>query len=175
MLSEVIVAIGSNLGNRHECMLNAEAELLQLPESTDFRFSSIYQSVPIGCDDKSPLYFNAVVQFKTNLDPYQLLVQLQKIENANDRKRSYINAPRTLDLDVILFADHIISDPKLTVPHPRMQERFFVLTPLCQIATDIRQPVLEKNIRELEASLTDKEKFIALSTEQFISNLTSIQ
>lgn len=169
---EVIVAIGSNLYERHQYMLNAQAAILDLPKSTDFHFSSIYQTVPIGCTSDSPIYLNAVVKFNTNLQPYELLELVQDIEQANDRERPYLNAPRTLDLDVILFADQISSDPKLTIPHPRMHERFFVLTPLCEIAPDLVHPILKKTICELEASLKDKDKLIQLSTEQFASNFS---
>ena len=171
-MNDVVVAIGTNLGNRHEFMLNAETAILNLPESSHFLFSSIYQSVPINCDTTSPVYLNAVVKFTTRLTPYKLLELLQQIENANERERPYFNAPRTLDLDVILFGNHILSNPKLTVPHRLMHERFFVLTPICEIAPNLCHPILEKNMLKLESSLMDKEKFITLSTEQFVSNMT---
>lgn len=168
-MHEVIIALGSNLGNRHQILLDAEAKLLQLPETTDFKFSSIYQSAPMGCAD-SPDYLNAVVTCKTKLDPYKLLEYLQQIENAHHRTRSYLNAPRTLDLDIIFYDTVISSDSILTLPHPRMHERFFVLTPLCEINPNLIHPLFGKTIKELEQLLHDKEKLIMLRKEQFNSN-----
>ncbi|MFA6303128.1 MAG: 2-amino-4-hydroxy-6-hydroxymethyldihydropteridine diphosphokinase [Legionella sp.] len=168
-MHEVIIALGSNLGSRIQFLLDAEAKLVQLPKTTDFKFSSIYQSAPIGCAE-SPDYLNAVVSCKTELDPYKLLELLQQIENAHHRTRSYPNAPRTLDLDIIFYDNKISSDPILTLPHPRMHERFFVLTPLCEINPNLIHPLLKKTIAELEILLHDKEKLIMLSKEQFVSN-----
>ena len=99
---QTIIAIGSNLEDKHQHLLNAEKEILQLPKCSHFIFSSIYQTVSIG-ENEAPYYLNAVASFNTELNPYQLLEKLQKIEDNNERKRSYVNAPRTLDLDILFM------------------------------------------------------------------------
>ena len=126
------LGIGANLGQAQAAVQAAIAAIAALPQTQLVRASSLYGSAPV--DSSGPDYVNAVVQVHTALSAPALLAQLQMIEQAAGRERPYRNAPRTLDLDVLLYGDGRISSAALTVPHPRMQQRAFVLLPLAQIA-----------------------------------------
>lgn len=131
-LVRVFVALGANLGDPQSALRRALAELELLPQTTLVRSSSLYRSAPI--DSSGPDYLNAVAELRTALGPYELLKALQRIEQAAGRERPYRNAPRTLDLDLLLYGELRQDDPVLTLPHPRMLERAFVLVPLAEIA-----------------------------------------
>ncbi|WPB59469.1 2-amino-4-hydroxy-6-hydroxymethyldihydropteridine diphosphokinase [Xylophilus sp. GOD-11R] len=126
------VGIGANLGDAQAALAGAFEALAALPASRLVRRSSIYRSAPVGTD--GPDYFNAVAAIETRLAPLELLAHLQAIENAAGRTRPWRWAPRTLDLDLLRHGDATIDSPTLTVPHPRMHERAFVLRPLAEIA-----------------------------------------
>ncbi len=126
------VALGANLGNAAGTIKQAITNIAQLPQTTLTAQSALYRSTPI--DSAGPDYMNAVVQINTLMSSYLLLSQLQNLEQVAGRERPYTNAPRTLDLDILLYGSAQISSPTLTVPHPRMFERAFVLQPLAQIA-----------------------------------------
>ncbi len=132
------VGIGANLGDAQANVLDALARLAQLDGSTLLHTSSLYRTAPI--DSSGDDYVNAVACLDTTLAPHDLLTALQAIEQAHGRERPYHNAPRTLDLDLLLYGDEVIASPTLTVPHPRMHERAFVLQPLLEIAPDIDIP-----------------------------------
>jgi 2-amino-4-hydroxy-6-hydroxymethyldihydropteridine diphosphokinase len=132
------IGIGANLGDARANVEDALARLAALPVSTLLRRSSSYRSAPI--DSSGDDYINAVACIDTALAPLDLLAALQAIELAHGRERPYRNAPRTLDLDVLLYGDLQIDLPSLRVPHPRMRERAFVLAPLLEIATDAEIP-----------------------------------
>jgi 2-amino-4-hydroxy-6-hydroxymethyldihydropteridine diphosphokinase len=126
------IGLGANLGDPAVALRQAIAAIAQIPGCTLLQQSALYGSTPVdaGGDD----YVNAVVEVATDLSPLGLLQALQAIENAAGRERPYRNAPRTLDLDVLLYGDCVSADPLLTLPHPRMLERAFVLQPLAEIA-----------------------------------------
>lgn len=126
------VALGANLGDAARTLDDAVDAIDRLPETRVNSRSSFYRSAPL--DAKGPDFINAVVAIETGLPALKLLGQLHAIEQAAGRERPYRNAPRTLDLDLLLYADEVIATPKLTVPHPRMHERAFVLLPLAEIA-----------------------------------------
>ena len=128
------IGLGANLGDRRATLRTALAVLGALPCTRVQRVSSLYGSAPL--DAGGPDYLNAVVQVQTTLAPHALLAQLQAIEQAAGRERPYRNAPRTLDLDILLYGDQVIDTPTLTVPHPRMPERAFVLHPLAELAPE---------------------------------------
>ncbi|MFM9914717.1 MAG: 2-amino-4-hydroxy-6-hydroxymethyldihydropteridine diphosphokinase [Rhizobacter sp.] len=130
----VYIGLGANLGDARAELAAAYAELQQLPETRRHRCSSWFRTAPI--DSSGPDYLNAVACFETTLSPQALLEALQRIELAHGRERPYRNAPRTLDLDVLLYGEQSIATPKLTVPHPRMHERAFVLQPLAALKPD---------------------------------------
>ena len=126
------VALGANLGDAQATVVNAIAALNQLPGTRVLRASSLYQTAPF--EASGPDFFNAVVALHTTLSAVDLLAQLQQLENAHGRLRPYIHAPRTLDLDIVLYGDEVVMRPDLQIPHPRMLQRAFVLVPLAEIA-----------------------------------------
>lgn len=126
------VGLGANLGDARAALAQAVRALAAVPGVEVVRVSSLYRSAPL--DAGGPDYLNAVAQLRTTLPALVLLHALQAIEQAAGRERPYRNAPRTLDLDLLLHADERIATPELTVPHPRMAERAFVLMPLAEIA-----------------------------------------
>lgn len=125
------IGIGANLGNAQDQVEQAIARLAQLPDSALLARSSLFSTAPVDAvgDD----YINAVVKLETELSAQALLAQLQAIEQDFGRERPYRNAPRTLDLDLLLYGRERIESETLTVPHPRMTQRAFVLIPLLQV------------------------------------------
>jgi 2-amino-4-hydroxy-6-hydroxymethyldihydropteridine diphosphokinase len=132
------VGLGANLGDALGALRAAVAALAGLPGTRRAAVSSLYRSAPI--DSSGPDYLNAVAALDTMLDPHQLLAALQAIELDHGRERPYRNAPRTLDLDLLLHGDAVIATPTLTLPHPRLHERAFVLVPLAEIAPGLVVP-----------------------------------
>jgi 2-amino-4-hydroxy-6-hydroxymethyldihydropteridine diphosphokinase len=144
------IGLGSNLASPLRQVRQAIAELAQLPASRLVAVSCIYRSHPMGPADQ-PDYINAVAAIETRLSPLELLDGLQAIENAHGRVRGSVQwGARTLDLDLLLYGDEIIAEPRLTVPHPGMAERSFVLQPLADIAPTLQLP----DGRELKALCT---------------------
>lgn len=134
------IGIGANLGDARANVADALARLGALPATTLVRASSCYRSAPI--DSSGDDYINAVACIDTGLAAHALLEALLAIELAHGRERPYRNAPRTLDLDLLLYGDERIATATLAVPHPRMHERAFVLAPLLEIAPGIALPGL---------------------------------
>lgn len=128
-----VIALGSNLENPAAQVRAALAEIAKLPQTELTAVSSLYLSEPVGYTDQ-PDFINAVCMVETQLPALELLNRLQEVENAFGRKRSFRNAPRTLDLDIIDFAGETYEDERLVLPHPRAHERSFVLLPLAEIA-----------------------------------------
>lgn len=137
----VYIGIGSNLGNALENVTGAMDSLGKLPDTRLEKTSSLYRTAPVDADGDD--YVNAVAMLSTTLAPEPLLEALWQIENAFGRKRPYRNAPRTLDLDMLLYNTDCISTERLTIPHPRLAERAFVLVPLAEIAPEIVIPKQE--------------------------------
>jgi 2-amino-4-hydroxy-6-hydroxymethyldihydropteridine diphosphokinase len=134
------VGLGGNLGDAQGQVEAAFAALAATPGVQQVTLSSLYRSAPV--DAGGPDYVNAVAAFETTLSPHALLGALQAIEDRFGRERPYRNAPRTLDLDLLLFGDRQMSDPVLTVPHPRLHLRAFVLQPLAELAPGLVLPGL---------------------------------
>jgi 2-amino-4-hydroxy-6-hydroxymethyldihydropteridine diphosphokinase len=126
------IGLGANLGDAKLAVDAALDAIARLPQTQRVRRSSLYRSAPV--DAGGPDFINAVAEVRTALTAPGLLRELQAIESAAGRERPYRNAPRTLDLDLLLYGDGRIDSPALTVPHPRMRERAFVLLPLAEIA-----------------------------------------
>lgn len=127
----VYVGLGANLGDRGEALLQALRAMAALPQTQLLAVSSLYSSAPV--DATGPDYLNAVAALQTQQSPGAFLQALQTVELAAGRERPYRNAPRTLDLDILLWGNAQLDTPALTVPHPRMYERAFVLLPLAQL------------------------------------------
>jgi len=143
----VAIALGSNLGDRDSHLDFAIARLS--PLLTDLRASPRHDTEPVDVVGDQPRYLNAAVVGRTTLNAVDLLAALQAIEQARGRERPYPNAPRTLDLDLVLYGNAVLSAPALVVPHPRFRERRFVLAPLAEIAPDLVDPVTGLTVREL--------------------------
>jgi 2-amino-4-hydroxy-6-hydroxymethyldihydropteridine diphosphokinase len=150
-LSAVAIALGSNLGDRRAHLAWAIDELGRL--LTDVRVSSIFETEPVDVDEPQPPYLNAAVVGRTALEPRALLAALLALERARGRERPSRRAPRTLDLDLILYGDRVIDEPGLVVPHPEFQRRAFVLDPLAEVAPDWKDPRAGITVRELAGRL----------------------
>lgn len=132
------IGVGANLGFARDAVMNALIDLEGLPATTFIAASGLYRSAPV--DGDGPDYINAVAEIGTRLPAHELLLALQAIETRYGRVRTTRNAPRTLDLDLLLYGSGLVKTPDLTVPHPRMGERAFVLVPLIELAGDIEIP-----------------------------------
>jgi 2-amino-4-hydroxy-6-hydroxymethyldihydropteridine diphosphokinase len=125
------VALGANLGDAVVTVRQALHDVAGLPQTQIFKASSLYRSAPY--EAQGPDFINAVALVQTQLSPHELLHALQALELQSGRERPYKNAPRTLDLDLIFYGDVALATPELTLPHPRWQERAFVLQPLAEV------------------------------------------
>jgi 2-amino-4-hydroxy-6-hydroxymethyldihydropteridine diphosphokinase len=135
------IGLGANLDDPRRQVQQAFRELDAIPHTRVVRTSSLYRSEPLGYTEQ-PSFVNAVAQVETGLPAERLLAELHAIEARHGRSRSFANAPRTLDLDLLLFGNAVLDDAGLQVPHPRIQRRAFVLLPLVEIAGDVAIPGL---------------------------------
>ncbi len=140
------LSLGSNIGDREAHLREA---IRRLESTGKVRFiSSVYETEPVEFTDQ-PQFLNCAVALETSSTPEQLMLQLLTIEKAMCRQRIQKKGPRTIDLDILLFGDEVVDTPGLTIPHPAMQHRRFVLEPLAEIAPEVRHPVLKKTVRRL--------------------------
>ena len=144
------VGIGSNLEEPRRQVQEAFGELDRMPHTRVVGKSSLYRSAPLGHAGQ-PDFINAVAQLETGLPAERLLAELQDIEARHGRRRSFANAPRALDLDVLLFGEREFRSRDLSIPHPRMHQRAFVLKPLLEIAPDLSIPGLGPARAHLQA------------------------
>lgn len=152
-MSRIYLALGSNLGDRQRSLDGAILRLRAVPGLSVRRVSPYYETAPVGGPAGSGAYLNAVAEADTSLPPDQVLQTLLDIERQFGRVRGEPNAPRTLDLDLLLYDDLVRHAPDPVVPHPRLHERRFVLLPLADLAPDLVHPTARKTVRELLAGL----------------------
>jgi 2-amino-4-hydroxy-6-hydroxymethyldihydropteridine diphosphokinase len=146
----IYLSLGSNLGDRSTNLRNAITNLdlkVQLVAQ-----SSIYQTEPWGYSDQ-PSFLNQVIKGDTTLDPFDLLTFIKDIEGSMGRQETFRFGPRLIDLDILFYDDLVLDTPELTIPHPRITERAFVLIPLAEIAPDLCHPVFSKTIQQLKTSV----------------------
>jgi 2-amino-4-hydroxy-6-hydroxymethyldihydropteridine diphosphokinase len=146
-LKKVYLGFGSNIGGREEYIRRAMERL----DSVSLRLrrrSSFYETEPIGFE-KQRWFLNCAAEFETNLFPRQLLHRIQRVELELGRRRSVLNGPRTIDIDILLFGASAMKMPELEVPHPRFRERRFVLAPLVELNPELRDPVTHRTVSDL--------------------------
>lgn len=154
-MNEAFISIGSNIGERHVYLKNAVQALAELETVSVEKVSSIYETAPVGYTEQAD-FLNIVVFIKTELSAHELLASCQQIEQELGRERTIRWGPRTVDLDILLYNQDNIETENLVVPHPRMDERAFVLIPLLEIAPEVVHPVSGKRFSE-EAAVHDEE------------------
>jgi len=143
------IALGANLGDRPATIRAALAALGRTKGVRVVRVSRLIENPAVGGPAGAPPFLNGAAELSTALDPQPLLTTLLDIERSLGRQRRQKWAPRTIDLDLLLYDDRVIRSDDLTVPHPLMHERDFVLTPLAEIAPDVVHPILRKTVRAL--------------------------
>jgi 2-amino-4-hydroxy-6-hydroxymethyldihydropteridine diphosphokinase len=146
MMCEVYLGLGSNLGDR-VANLNAGAVMLEKRVGA-IEVSSLFTTAPIGFA-MQPEFLNAACRLRTRLDPFDLMHTIRCIEDSVGRRRTFVNAPRTLDIDILLFGSQVLRGPPVSLPHPRLVERSFALAPLVELAPRLRHPVLGSTMSEL--------------------------
>lgn len=149
------LSLGSNLGDRRQNLLEA-VRRLAAPELLIRRLSSVYETEPQDLPDQ-PWFLNMVLEIETALDAYGLLERVLAVEAALDRRRLTPKGPRTLDIDILLYGETVSQLPGLTLPHPRMAARRFVLEPLAELAPELQHPTLGRTIGELLELLRGQE------------------
>jgi 2-amino-4-hydroxy-6-hydroxymethyldihydropteridine diphosphokinase len=143
---KVYLGLGANLGDRQGNLLRAVELLSQWGQIEEL--SSLYESEPVGYLEQPP-FLNAVCELTTTLTAEELLAVVKNIESALGRTPSFRNAPRPIDIDILFYGEQVMNSPHLTVPHPGLEERAFVLVPLAEIAPDLVHPVSGITVREM--------------------------
>ncbi|MFA6055896.1 MAG: 2-amino-4-hydroxy-6-hydroxymethyldihydropteridine diphosphokinase [Thermodesulfovibrionales bacterium] len=146
-MSVAYIGIGSNLGDR-EFNCKQAISLLRQKGTTVSKESSLYETKPWGVRDQ-PLFLNMAIEIETDLKPFELLSTLKDIEKEMGREETFLWGPRIIDLDILLYDNNIVDEEGLRIPHPHMQDREFVLRPLCEIAGDVTHPLLLLSMGEL--------------------------
>ncbi len=144
-MARVFVGIGSNLGDRSALLQQALDDCRMMPLTAVVCSSSVYETSPVGMHEQ-PQFLNAVIELSTSLVPLELLRQLKIIEKKLGRKDTTRWGPRTIDLDILLYDDSVIESDELTIPHPRMTERKFVLVPLVELDPAVVHPLEQKAV-----------------------------
>lgn len=147
-----LIAMGSNLGDRLATLESARRDLERAPGIAMVRSSKVYETAPVGGPEQGA-FLNAVLVAEVDLRPDNLLRLLHEIEARFQRRREVRFGPRTLDLDILAYADQVVATPVLEIPHPRLHERRFVLVPLADVAPDWRHPVRHQTTLEMLAAL----------------------
>lgn len=150
-LESVLIGLGSNLGDRANHLMSGVEALRRIGDV--MAVSNVYETDPVGVSERQPAYLNMVVSLATEFAPSSLLDELLCVERIQGRHRQHRNAPRTLDLDLLAYGDLVLHRQDLTVPHPRLHERAFVLVPLMEVAPGFRHPVTGATLPEMMAEV----------------------
>ncbi|PID29534.1 MAG: 2-amino-4-hydroxy-6-hydroxymethyldihydropteridine diphosphokinase [Candidatus Cloacimonadota bacterium] len=158
MKNRVILSLGSNIGDKKKNLTYAIRLLVENCGNL-VKSSSFYITEPVGYKDQDD-FINIAIIMETELTPIEMLEKIGKIEGSLGRKRTFKDAPRTIDIDIITFGDSIISTENLTIPHPRYRERLFVLKPMYEIDPEFTDPSTKESIKEILASCSDSSYII---------------
>lgn len=151
MKSLVYLSLGSNLGDREKYLREAISGLREL--GVIRQVSAFYETQPVEVRTEQPWFLNCALSMETELMPSEFLSRMLKVERSMGRVRTEPKGPRTIDIDILFFGNDVLSTPELTIPHPAMHQRRFVLEPLAEIAPALMHPVLKRTVRELLDSL----------------------
>lgn len=165
-MSLACIALGSNLGDRWSHISAAIRCLRAEPGLRVIKVSPVHETAPVNCPQGSGSFLNAAVLCETERSPHEVMKLLQQIEHQQGRVRSAVNSPRTIDLDLLLYDDRVLATPELTLPHPRLHERAFVLVPLAEIAPELVHPIAMKRIEQLLAELPESERSSVVPAEK---------
>ena len=157
MRETVYIGFGSNVGDRVDFCDRAVTLLSLLPHSLVTGVSLLYETEPVKdkVDPGEAWFLNGVVQLETDLTPLSLLDILQEIEGSLGRDEEHRSGPRTIDLDILFYGDRVINEPRLTVPHPRVHQRRFVLMPLSELAPLLAHPIRHRSVNQMLAEVSD--------------------
>lgn len=156
-MADVLIGLGSNLGDR-EGWFRSALHRLDGHTGVDVRaVSPLYETAPVGGPPGQGMFLNACAALESSLDPHALLALMLDVERDAGRVRSVKDAPRTLDLDLLLFDDRVVDEPGLRIPHPAMTERPFVMAPAAALQGDRTHPVLDRTLSELASEHDDAE------------------
>jgi 2-amino-4-hydroxy-6-hydroxymethyldihydropteridine diphosphokinase len=164
VMNTAYLGLGSNLGNRLAFLRGGRDILADSPAFELVLASGVYETGAVGGPPDNPFFLNAVLEIQTSLDPAALLEVCLAAEDEFGRSRPIRWAPRTLDVDILFYADRVLAEEDLIIPHPRLQERAFVLVPLKEIAPDLRHPLLDQTITDLAAASPGAAELVPLRT-----------
>ena len=168
MINHVYLGLGSNLGDKVYNLTRGVALISE--QLGNVEVSSIYETTPLGFSIQ-PGFFNAACRLRTRANPFEVMDAIRKIEYAVGRHRTFVNAPRTLDVDILVFGSLVIDTPPLAVPHPRLAERSFALVPLAEFGPRLVHPGLGVSIAELLSRLPDEPRRIVLTLRAWNQSL----
>jgi len=172
MKATAFIGFGANLGDTTETFSCAAYEISLLPQTIFSNSSGLYETKPVDLIDDGPAFSNAVFEIETSLEPQSLIQELRRIEKKLGKSKDHqSNLSRKIDLDLLIYGTVIISTPDLTIPHPRMHLRAFVLIPFFDVAPDYQHPKLKKTIRELLENIPEFDQ----NDVKLIANMDHIQ